>query len=322
MPAGTKNMAGYAQEVTFGSGPAAPTKAWPFRGDKPTPRMEAVSDEDTLTGVQEAGSESIVVRRWVEASREMDARMDNLAYWLHKALGGIATTGSGPYVHTITNNGGEKNSVTEFWYDALATSGKLETYPGLKVQRLTLRSQVGGKMTLAVDLIGKGAENDAGTAEATATMAALNRDSVLAHSHISAFTIGGVDMKALLQELELVIEPQYNLQDEVGAGSLYVQQMECSGLVITCRFGLNWAAAPKALLDEILTQTAVAVACTITRSTHSAVLNLYNVFLDDASTTGQRAKMKKPLTGKAFYSVSDTKAIQAVVTNGTASYAT
>ncbi len=322
MTVGTKNMAGWGLESTFGTAPAAPTKAWPFKGERPTARAEFATDEDTLTGVQEAGSESIPVRRWVEATREMDARMDNIAYWLHKALGGLSTTGVGPYVHTITNNGAEKQSITEFWYDPLVTSAKLETYPGLKPQRLTLRSQVGGKISLSVDLIGKGSEGTTGTAEATATMCALNRDAQLTHGHISAATVGGVDVKALLQEFELVIEPQYSINDEMGAGSLYVQQMECTGLVITTRLNLNYAAGPKGLIDKVLAQTSAPIALTITSSTHSAVLNLYNVMLDGGNPTGQKAKLKQALTGKAFYSVSDTKAIQAVVTNATAAYAT
>jgi hypothetical protein len=311
-------MAGYGLESTFGTAPAAPTKAWSFKGDKPVPRVEFATDEESLTGVQEEGSEAIPTRRWIEAEREFDARMDPLAYWLHRALGSIATTGTGPYVHTITNNGGEKPSVTEFWYDPLVGASKLETYPGLKVQRLTLRSVQGGAMSLTVSLIGKGAENDAGTIEVTATLPALNRDPKLGHSHITALTINSLDVKAINQELELVIEPKYNIQEEGGAGSLYVQQMECEGLAISVRVNFNHNANTKTLISQVLAQTGVPVAFTITRGAHSAVFNLYNVLLDDGAVTGQKAKLKKSFNGKAFYSVSDTKSMQAVVTNATA----
>lgn len=320
MTVGTKNMVAWGLEAAFGTAPANTTNAlsWPVRTERPGIRVETANDEDTLTGVQETGSESLPVRRWIEMSGvEFDARFSNIAYWLHKVLGGISSTGSNdPYTHTITNNGAEKPSVTAFWYDPLVTATKIETFAGLKVQRLTLRSQVGGKVTIAVDLIGKGGDDPSGAVELVASMPAIVRDAPLTHSMISAFTMGGVDLKSLLQEFELVIEPQYSINDEYGAGSLYINSLECSGLNITCRVGLNYGAAPKALINSVLAQTGSPVVLTLAKDTYSATINLYNVFLEDGNPTGQRAKLKQSLNGRAYYSVSDSKAIQATVING------
>ncbi|MNX96049.1 hypothetical protein D3C86_1283500 [compost metagenome] len=283
--------------------------------------MEAANDEDTKTGIQEMGSESVVVRRWLEATgREMDARMDNLAFWLYAALGKITTTGSAPYTHVIENNGGQKPSLTEFWRDELTPASKLEAYPGLKVQSLTIRSQEGGKILVQPELIGRGSDSNGGYFEVTASMPVLNRDNPLVHGKFTKFELGGYELKSVLQSFELVIAPQYDINSEYGADGVLVSQLECSGLTVTCNFGFNHDANTKALIEKVLTQTGVSLQAVITMGSHSATFDLPNIFLDDTAVTGGKAKLKKAFSGRAYYDLLGAKAIQATIVNGTDTY--
>ncbi|MNK46798.1 hypothetical protein D3C87_655890 [compost metagenome] len=322
MAVGTKDLIGFAIESVFGTPPAAPTKAWPFRGDRPTPRMEAANDEDTKTGSQILGSESVVVRRWLEASGlEMDARVDNLAFWLYVALGGIATTGSSPtYTHVITNNGGEKPSLTAFFKDALTPAGKLEAYPGLKVRSLTIRSQEGAKVIVLPDLIGKGVDSNYGFTEVTASMAALNRDNPITHGKIDKLLIGGVDFKDVLRSFELVIAPQYSINDEYGANGLLIPQLECTGVQITTNVEFNHNDFTKAVFPSVLLQIGLPLEVNINMGAHSCKIKLPAVFLDDTAVTGGKAKLRKSFSGKAYEDLATAKAIEATVINATASY--
>jgi hypothetical protein len=284
--------------------------------------MEAANDEDTKTGSQILGSESVVVRRWLEASGlEMDARVDNLAFWLYVTLGTIATTGSSPtYTHVITNNGGEKPSMTAFYRNALVDSGKLEAYPGLKVQSLTIRSQEGAKVIVLPDLIGKGVDSAGGFSEVTASMAALNRDNPITHGKIDKILLGGTDFKGALRSFELVIAPQYSIQDERGADGVLIQQLECTGVQITVSVEFNHNAASKTLIERVLAQTAAALELNIAMGTHSCNIKLPAVFLDDTAVTGGKAKLRKAFSGRAYEDLSTAKAIEATVINATASY--
>jgi hypothetical protein len=322
MATGTKDLIGFAIEDVFGTPPAAPTKAWPFRGDRPTPRMEAANDEDTKTGSQILGSESVVVRRWVEASGiEMDARMDALAFFLYATLGKITTTGAGtPYTHKIENNGGQKPSLTAFWRDELTPVGKLEAYSGLKIQRLTIRSQQGGKVLILPEFIGKGTNTDGGFSEVTAAMAALNRDLPLTHGKFTKVMVGAYDLKKVVQSTELVIEPQYSINDEFAADGDLIHDLECSGVLVTTNFNFNHTADTKALIEKVLTQTGVPIETTLTMGAHSYDLKLPNVFQDDAAVTGGKAKLKKSFSGKAYEDLATSQAIEATVINATASY--
>lgn len=321
MAVGTKDLIGFAIESSFGTAPAAPTKAWPFRGDRPVPRVEFVNDEDTKVGSQILGSESVPVRRWVEASGlEMDARLDNLAFWLYVTLGKVTTSGSSPnYTHVIENNGAEKPSLTAYYQDALLSAGKLRAYQGLKVQNLTIRSQEGGQVVVVPDLVGKGSEDANGYSEVTAAMAGLTRGNILTHAKISEFKLGGVDFKSVIRSFELSLAPQYDIQGERGAG-LYLPQMECQGMQITLNSEFNHNTGLESLIANVLSQTSVAASIVITDGTQSATIALPAVFLDDAAVTGGKGKLRKSFQGRAYEDIATAEAIKATVINSTASY--
>lgn len=303
-------------ESSYGTAATTPDKRWPFRGNKPKINVTAVTDEDSWVGVMEQGLSSIPAKKWAEGSFEYDLRLDALALWLKYALGALATSGTNPYTHTCTVNQGDAPSFTGFWKDANTTASKLEQFTGLKVRRLTIRGSAGGKLTLGVELMGSGVHT-----EVTATAPAQNTDAILPFSSISAFTVGGTDYKSKLLDFELVIENQFDDNSEFVAGSLTLPALERTGIAVSGRFTVKHDENSLAgLTASVEAQTSQAIVLTVTSGTTSATFNVYNAVLDDTSTDGGRSKLKKPISFKGLYSAANTAAVQAVVTNTTASY--
>lgn len=308
-------------EASFGTPQATPDKRWAFSGRKITPKNDWVDDTNRKTGVYTIGSNKIKTKQWIEESFEFDGRLDTLAALAKMALGQLTTTGAGPtYTHTAVEKNGNNDSYTWYYKDALTTGGNLDQCPGLKIARLTFSLQAGGMMAIKADLIGKGAETETGTTSVAGSAPSQNTDPQLIFANISAFTLGGADTKAKLKEFELVIEPQYDRNNAYSAGSLYMQHLVKTGLKLSGRMVLEFDANTQ--VSDAVSGTAKAISMTLTQGTSNAVIDLYKVFLTDASVDGadKNNTVRKPYTIEPFYSDSDSKGIQIAVTNTVAAY--
>lgn len=335
MSVGTKNRFALvtAAEGTFGTAAATLTsangKSYPVRMDRPVINVETAADEDTLTSVYEAGLNSIVTKQTMSASVEMDARLDAIALMGKFALGVLNTTVGTPNVHTITVGTADLPSMTCFFQDAFVsnTSTKAHEYRGVKVQRMTIRGDAGGKITMSCELMGSGLH----TLDQTITaLPAISTEGILGFSRISAFTIGGVDLKSQLKSFELVFENVFDDAAEMIAGSKTLPSIERTGFNISGSITLKAdnAASATDRINDILgnnvdqsIERAIVLTIDGVTATHSVTFNIYKAFFDNTAITGQRAKLEKPLGFKGFYSTSDSKACQIVVSNATASYA-
>ncbi|MNT05911.1 hypothetical protein D3C72_1405560 [compost metagenome] len=175
-------------------------------------------------------------------------------------------------------------------------------------------------MIVLPDLIGKGVDSDGGFTEVTASMAALNRDNPITHGKIDKLLLGGSDFKDVIRSFELVIAPQYSINDEYGANGLLIPQLECTGVQITTNVEFNHNAVSKALIQYVLSQASAHLELNINMGTHSCNIKLPAVFLDDTAVTGGKAKLRKSFSGRAYENLSIAKAIEATVVNATASY--
>lgn len=319
MSVGTLNV--FALDATpeagYGVAAASPDKAWPFRGNRPKINIAALSDDASLVGVYEEGRDSIVGKKWMEASFEYDMRLDALGFWLKALLGTDTVTGTNPYNHTINLKQGDADSFTAYWKDANTTASKLEQFTGVKVQKMTIKGTAGGKFTVSVDLKGSGVH-----AEVTATAPAFNKDIPLPFALVSAFTVNGTDYKSKLLDFELVLENVFDDASEFAAGSTTLPQLERTSFKVSGKFSLKYDEnALTGLMADIESQTGRAIVLTITSGANSATFNIYKAVMSDTAVDGGRGKLKKPISFVGLYDDTASKSVQAVVVNTTASYA-
>ncbi|NBW77389.1 MAG: hypothetical protein EBR34_16590 [Sphingomonadaceae bacterium] len=100
MSVGTFNL-DVSGESTYGTAVVTLDKSYPVRADRPVINVETVNDQDTLIGALENGLQSIVTKVTATQTIEMDARLDALATFGKFGFGKLATSGVGPYTHTI-----------------------------------------------------------------------------------------------------------------------------------------------------------------------------------------------------------------------------
>ena len=330
-------------ESTYGTAVVTLDKSYPVRADRPVINVETVNDQDTLIGVLENGLQSIVTKVTATQTIEMDARLDAMATFGKFGFGKLATSGAGPYTHTITvgSSAAERAlpSFTHVFQDAFNASGKAWQFAGTKVSRLTIAGEAGGKVTMSVDLIsGKPVDSTTGAqSEATLTMPAflgLAVDPILAMARVSTFSIAGTSYLDKLKSFELVFENLFDEAAEMAAGSIMVPAMERIGFNVSGSFTLKADAAAQAttLIDTY--QTKIDTATTLGLQTlpeiilaigggtsgHSATITIRAAALADGSVAGQRGKLEKPITFTGMYDPVDGEAARLVVINAQTAY--
>jgi hypothetical protein len=330
-------------ESTYGTAVVTLDKSYPVRADRPVINVETVNDQDTLIGALENGLQSIVTKVTATQTIEMDARLDALATFGKFGFGKLATSGVGPYTHTITvgTSAAERAlpSFTHVFQDAFNSSGKAWQFAGTKVSRMTISGEAGGKVTMSVDLIsGKPVDSSTGAqSEATLTLPAflgLAVDPILAMARVSTFSIAGTSYLDKLKSFELVFENVFDESAEMAAGSIMVPSMERIGFNVSGSFTLKADAAAQAttLIDTY--QTKIDTATTLGLQTlpeiilaigggtsgHSATITIRAAALADGSVAGQRGKLEKPITFTGMYDPVDGEAARLVVINAQTAY--
>lgn len=332
MSVGTLNRLAFTvSETGYGVAQAAPTKSWPFKGDRPAMKLKAVDDSDTLTGGMLLGLSSGVGNIQMTAKFTFDFRWDTLAYFLQFALGSVATTGAAdPYTHTFTNIAGDVPSFTLYWQDANTTATKLEQFPGCKVEQLVISGKGGDKWTIEVTIVGQGVHS-----EVVAAMPALNIDPPEPFSMTSEWNVGGTITWATgviaagtsyLQKLldaSVTFKNVFDTKNAFVAGQTYLGSCQRTQLEVTGKATHRWdenALAAGTILNLVETQTPDTLTLAVVNATHSATFNFAKVYLDDGSVKGDKTTLTKPFTWKAFYDAVAGHDLQAIVLNEIASY--
>lgn len=322
MSVGTKNKfaIAVASESAFNtprtataSFSASMGKCFPVRMERPTINIETATDEDTLIGVYEAGINSIVTKQTMSASVEMDARNDAIALWSKFALGVLTSSaGPSPFTHTATVGTADLPSLTAYFQDAFNTSTttKAHEYRGVKVQRMAIRGDAGGKVTMTVDLMGSGVH----TLDATITsFPTVSTEGILGTARVTTFSLdgGSTNLKDKLKSFEVVFENQFDDAAEMVAGQKTLPAMERIGFTVSGSFTFKADGASTAtdLITDILgsaTDESVAkhiriVIAGVEEAAHTTTINVYSAILDDTSLAGQRAKVEKPITFKGLF---------------------
>ena len=356
MSVGTFNRIGLdvSGEITFGTAVTTLDKGYPVRADRPAYNYETVNDQDTLTGQLENGITSIVTKITASQTIEMDARLDAIAAYGKFAFGKLTTTAGTPNTHLLevgsTADERALPSFTHCWFDAFNGSGKWWVLAGSKIQRMTIRGEAGGKITMSLDIM-SGKPVDGTTyaqVESTISSPTMSTDPIMAMARVSSFKIisGGNDIKDKLKSFEFVFENVFDDAAEMAAGSLMVPAMERIGFNVSGSFTLKADAyaptsggtalspsvvsildtymAPSASAGSLGHQTGVKLELIMAGATagHQAKITVYNAKLADGSVGGQRAKLEKPITFVGMYSpaVGELKAADIEVKNSVAAY--
>jgi len=303
-------------EAAFGTAATTPDKAWPFRGGRPNIITEKVNNKDSNIGVYGSGTQTVVVGVRMEAAPEYDMSFDCLAFYLKTILGTLTTTGTGPYVHTITERQGNPDSFTYYWKGPKTTSSKLERFTGVKTARLALSVTAGGKATLTPSLIGSGDHT-----EQTVSAPSLNTDSILSGAQLSAFTVNGTDYRAKLTQLDLNIERAINPDAQKRMGSTTLLGLDSTDIVVTGSFTLEDAENDLTGIAALAeAATLVPIVITLTLGTASAVITIRKADLTSPGEEGGKGVAMRQVSFEASYSTSDSETMRAVVTNSVSAY--
>ena len=126
-------------------------------------------------------------------SIDIPAYYDGIGVLIKAALGTLASTGSGPYVHTYTPASTLPSLTIQFQRGTNLADSR-EDFLGMKVNTMTISAEAGSEMTISFDLIGKDA--DARTTNETAAFPA--HDEIL-HFEAGDLTLGSSFAPTALQ---------------------------------------------------------------------------------------------------------------------------
>lgn len=305
-------------EASFGTAAALPDKAWIGRFSRPQILTDKVTNKDSQVGAYGNGTQVVVTGKRMAASPEYDLCLDNLAFFLRAILGTIAApTGTGPYVHTITETQGNTPSFTWYWKGPKTAGGKLERFTGCKVAQLAVSVTAGGKATLRPSIIGSGERT-----EQTVAAPAFSTDSLLSGAQLTGFTVNGTDYRAKLTQLDFTIDRVINPDNQKRMGSTTLLGLDSTDIIVNGSFTIEDDEndlAGIALADE--NGTLGAIVMTFALGTSGAVVTIRKANVTTPGEEGGKGTPMRQVNFEAFYSPSDSETMRAVVTNSTASYA-
>jgi hypothetical protein len=242
----------------------------------------------------------------------------------------LYTNATGLYAHTMTVGTGDSPAATLYFQDPFSgfASTTAHQYAGANVQRMTIRSEAGGKITTSVEFLASGVH----TLSQTITgMPSISTEGILGASRISQFLIDGTDLKAYLKSFEITFENTFDDAGEMASGSKTLPSLERTGTMVSGSFTLKSDASVAGTTASILTEIlgtafdqsgAVDIDLRIEGvvSGHICQISVPNSILDNTAITGQRGKLEKPVGFKGFYDTVSARASQVVVANATRTY--
>ena len=153
----------YATESVYGT-PVAVTRGIPHVDYSVTEKVAAIESKSVTPGKltpMPAGRG----QKWVEASLSYELAPQGLGFWAVPILGAVSTSGTNPYVHTITPGltEREKSKTVEINVPAVGTSEAWKI-AGAFLTKASMACKVGEIATVDVDVYGKAVTRAAATA--------------------------------------------------------------------------------------------------------------------------------------------------------------
>ena len=196
-----------AAKQTVKGTPATPAVATTYKNPFSGGNIGPVRETDNLAETDASRDRGVtyITTSGVEGTPEFYARDSSAAFWLHKVLGSVATTGTTNFTHTITPGS------TLPYITAWRNIGDLlwEQYLDCKVSSLTIGAEAGQPLTISAGIQGRQATRL--TADpSTAPVIPIESGAVYSFNE-AAVTLGG-GATALVRSFELSIENNVSRQ--------------------------------------------------------------------------------------------------------------
>lgn len=308
--AGIAGQLGLAAESTWGT-PVTVTRFYELISESISYEIARIESE----GIR---SEQRVIRSddWtpgtkrVSGSVELELSTKNMALVFVHALGGLSTSGAGPYTHTITPATLTGKGLT-VQVGRPSSDGTVQpfTFDGVKITAWELAFELDQIVKLTLELVGQ--DQTTGTALATASYTASN--SLLAFTH-GAITVGGSAVK--VKSGTIRGENPLNL-DRVFLGDTTINEPIENGrreytFDLACEFESLTA------LNRIVNGTEAALSVAFTRSTDSITVTGNLRFDEGMPALEGFDVLEQPLSGKFVATAADSTAITVAVVSGEA----
>lgn len=203
----------------------------------------------------------------VSGDVEWDVRTKDLGVWLKHALGGVSTSGSGPYTHTFTPGDlfGKGLTVQVGRPDSGGTVRPF-SYTGCKVASLSLSAAVGELLSASASLVG---QNET-TSEALATASYTSASTLFTFVH-GAITVGGSSLPVDSFDFQIDNGLQ-NARHRIGS-AVSTEQRQNARRSITCSLEADFASLTQYNLYTGGSETAVVLTFTSGTDVLTVTLN-------------------------------------------------
>lgn len=175
-------------------------------------------ESDTLKHLVGSGStrnptSMIDVRKTTTGTIELDAYYAGGVFGLllKHGMGGLTTTGSGPYTHTYALSAALPNGLTVAV--ERGNTGADEVHAGCKINRLVISQNFGEPMKVSAEFVGMSTASRTG--DTPPALTALTSRFVVKHHHCGQLSFNSVDYK--LKSFTLTIDNKVVPQEELGA---------------------------------------------------------------------------------------------------------
>lgn len=185
---------------------------------------------------------------------------------LYHAMGGLSTSGAGPYVHTLTLASALPTGLT---IEAIKGSGHGEVYEGCKVNRLTLGVAVGEVMRMTAEIIGETSGGQVSVASPT-----LTTPTYAIHHQAGLMTINSVTYR--IKSFELVIDNKLTRRDGLGLNTT-LEPARGDKTAVSCRVTVERVSNALETLYQAGTKADASI--TFTSGSKSIAITLQNALI-------------------------------------------
>lgn len=156
-------------EDTYGQDPGTPDGQRAYLKSCGLKATQALEDDDTLTGSRDM-TKPTRGNQDANGPCVMNIGAESIGKWLKHTLGQVATTGTDPYVHTITIGALPVGFMFEKDFGSkIAGTGRVEKFPGCRIGQATFDFPTSGKATASFDVMAAGSSLAAAALDATIT---------------------------------------------------------------------------------------------------------------------------------------------------------
>ena len=307
IPSGMAAQVGWVAESTYGTAVTV-TKFLPFRSESVTDEYMRSEADDIIAGAQLLRTEQ---HRLGNKAFSGDISMylfnRNIQSLFLNTLGSNATTGAGPYLHTVTP-GDLTGDMLSLQIGRPDNGGTVRafSYEGVKVQSLKLATTQGEYTTMDLSIIAEDVAT--GTALATASYPA---SLVRYHSNDLAITVAGSAVCA--RNFEISFDNSFDDTRRCIGSTVIKEPLRNDVLSVTGSMELEWSSLDMYARDVAMTEAALVA--TWTNGTNIVAITLNAEFTPVSQPVAGRGVVYQTVNFKAIGTTTDALGCTVAITN-------